>query len=98
MRRGGSRKNITRSLQPKNLMTTNSNRIVKLSAAIMSMALLLSATTRAQERRLLRGHVPKAATMLEPIDRLAASNHLKLAVGLPLRNEGALQNLLRQQY
>ena len=42
----------------------------------------------------LRGQVRVAR--LQPIDRLAATNRLKLAIGLPLRNQAALAQFLQE--
>ena len=49
-------------------------------------------------RQTLRGHVPAAVTGLRPVERLAATNRLHLAIGLPLRNKAALTQLLEQLY
>jgi hypothetical protein len=46
----------------------------------------------------LRGHVPAAVSHLQPLGRLPAANHLDLTIGLPLRNETELDNLLREIY
>ncbi len=46
----------------------------------------------------LSGHVPAVVSQLAPVGRLEATNHLRLAIGLPLRNREALTNLLRQIY
>src|ERR1017187_10449232 len=46
--------------------------------------------------QLLRGHVPAVLAHLQPIGRLAATNHLKLAIGLPVRNPAALAQFLQQ--
>ena len=48
----------------------------------------------------MRGHVPAAVTRLhlQPLGRLLATNRLNLAIGLPLRNQQALNNLLQQIY
>jgi hypothetical protein len=74
-------------------------------AAIIGFALIISFipfATRAQAagRQFLRGHVPSqvAQLHLKPIGRLAASEHLDLAIGLPLRNESGLDALLQQIY
>ena len=48
------------------------------------------------ERQLLRGHVPAVLARLQPLGRLVATNRLKLAIGLPLRNPEALAQLLQQ--
>ncbi len=50
-------------------------------------------------QKILHGHVPEAvAHHLQPIGRLPSTNHLPLAIGLPLRNREALANLLEQLY
>ncbi len=48
----------------------------------------------------LPGHVPQAVSRLhlQPIGRLPATNRLHLAIGLPLRYEEALTNLLERLY
>jgi hypothetical protein len=48
------------------------------------------------ETQRLRGHVPAVLARLQPMGRLAATNRLKLAIGLPLRNPQALAQLLQQ--
>jgi Pro-kumamolisin, activation domain/Bacterial Ig-like domain (group 3) len=50
--------------------------------------------------RTLHGNVPKAIARfhLQPIGQLAATNHLSLAIGLPLHNRAELDELLRQLY
>ena len=47
-------------------------------------------------RQFLRGHVPAVVAGLQPIGRLAATSRLNLAIGLPLRNQQALTQLLQQ--
>src|SRR5208282_5718232 len=51
-------------------------------------------------REILHGHVPEAVARfhLQPVSRLPATNVLHLAIGLPLRNEAALNKLLQQLY
>ncbi|HEY4953101.1 MAG TPA: protease pro-enzyme activation domain-containing protein, partial [Verrucomicrobiae bacterium] len=46
----------------------------------------------------MRGHVPAAVARLQAKGVLAATNRLHLAIGLPLRNEAALDDLLGQLY
>jgi uncharacterized repeat protein (TIGR01451 family) len=46
----------------------------------------------------LSSHVPQAVAALRPVGKLAATSELKLAIGLPLRNQDALSNLLAQIY
>src|SRR5271154_5190002 len=60
----------------------------------------LVAPARAAERQVLHGHVVRAVTELnlQPVGKLASSTNLDLVIGLPLRNQEALTNLLQQQY
>jgi hypothetical protein len=62
--------------------------------------LLLLFTTRAQaaERQVLRGHVPTVVARMQPMGNFAGTNHLNLAIGLPLRNQAVLNLLLREIY
>ena len=46
----------------------------------------------------LQGHVPAAVVHLAPVGRLPATNILPLAIGLPLRNNKELTNLLQSIY
>ena len=55
-------------------------------------------SARAGEMRVLRGHVPAAAALLQPLGRLPGTNSLRLAISLPLRNSEALANLLQRLY
>jgi len=48
--------------------------------------------------RTLAGHVPLAARARQPKGRLVATQQLRLAIGLPLRNRDSLTELLRQIY
>ncbi len=44
-------------------------------------------TQAAPDRVMLPGHVPSVVAGLTPKGRLPATNHLCLAIGLPLRNQ-----------
>ena len=46
----------------------------------------------------LGGHVPAVVARLQPNGAVADATSMKLAIGLPLRNQAALTNLLRQIY
>ena len=48
--------------------------------------------------QVLRGHVPAVVARLQPTSRLPGTNRLNLAIGLPLREQAELSNLLRQIY
>jgi len=49
-------------------------------------------------RKTLPGHVPAVVSQLSAVSRLAATNELHLAIGLPLRNQEAMKTLLQQVY
>lgn len=46
----------------------------------------------------LHGHIPAAVSRLTPLGREDSNQHLKLAIGLPLRNQEGLSTLLQQIY
>ncbi len=70
--------------------------------AIACAVVLLPFAARAQspERRFLHNHVPRVVERLhlQPVRRLSPEKCLNLAIGLPLRNQQALNNLLQQIY
>jgi hypothetical protein len=81
----------------------NSRRVFLRALLFASCAwslLLFTTAARAADRQVLHGHVPRAVTALKlpPVGRLPATNHLHLAIGLPLRNPQALSHLLQQIY
>jgi len=45
-------------------------------------------------RKTLPGHVPAVVSQLSAVSRLAATNELHLAIGLPLRNQEAMKTLI----
>jgi subtilase family serine protease len=59
-------------------------------------AVTAQAQTAGKQR--LHGHIPEAVSHLQPMGRFPGTNRLNLAIGLPLRNEEALDNLLQQIY
>src|SRR5271170_1638671 len=68
-------------------------------ARTLALCLLLAPLPGlAAARQVLYGHVPKVLARLAPVGRLDATRRLKLAIGLPLRNERALDDLIRQLY
>ena len=71
---------------------------VGLVAALGALFLPFSVSAQAAGRQLLHGHVPPAGSSLQPIGSLAATNHLRLAIGLPLRDQATLSNLLHDLY
>ncbi len=78
------------------------SRILAELSRLLTAAILFTAATRVFSaepgRESLPGHVPAAVARLTPKGRLAAANNLSLAVGLPLRNQAELVELLQQLY
>ena len=72
--------------------------------ATVGLLALLFATASAPganataDRVMLYGHVPSAVAALTPKGRVPATNQLALAIGVPLRNEAALDDLLQALY
>ncbi len=66
---------------------------------VLLLAIATTSSTLAQ-RQELHGHVPQAVKRLnlQTVGRLSGTNRLHLAVGLPLRNQQALNALLQQIY
>ena len=65
---------------------------------VVFSAWLSAATAWASERQVLRGHVPDAVSGIQPLAHQTSTNRLNLAIGLPLRNQGELKDLIRQIY
>src|SRR5215467_13922404 len=61
-------------------------------------ALTIPASGQPVGRQTLRDHVPSAVARLTPISKLAATRRLDLTIGLPLRNQAALDQLLGELY
>ncbi len=66
----------------------------------VSLMLILGYTPRLAAANLqhLTGHVPAVLTHLSPTGLVPGTNYLRLAIGLPLRNQVELTNLLAQIY
>jgi uncharacterized repeat protein (TIGR01451 family) len=67
---------------------------------IFLILFLIASSARSQDRRVLRGHLPRvvAEEHLQPVGSLPGSTRMHLAIGLPLRNQEALNALLDQIY
>ncbi len=79
------------------------NRVVACLAVMGAFLLsfrspVLGADRQSAEMKVLPGHVPKAVLNLAPKGRLAATNQLRLAIGLPLRDPAGLDKFLTQVY
>ncbi|HVM47905.1 MAG TPA: protease pro-enzyme activation domain-containing protein, partial [Candidatus Acidoferrum sp.] len=73
--------------------------IYPLTFALPCLLLLLAMVPmQAAERQVVPGGMPAAVGRLQPLGRLDGAKELKLAIGLPLRNEAALSQMLRELY
>src|SRR6266404_6952351 len=71
------------------------------AAAAFALGIVLAASgsfAAASAAPLLSSHVPEAARVGRPIGKPLPQTQLHLAIGLPLRNQQALSNLLAQIY
>ena len=69
----------------------------RIAGACAAFVILFAVPAPAAGRQALPRHLPAPMNMnLPPVDRLAGSKRLPLAIGLPLRNREGLTNLLRQ--
>jgi uncharacterized repeat protein (TIGR01451 family) len=68
------------------------------AALVLSGVPVFSSHAADSSMKTLRGHVPMVVSQLKAKGRLASASTLNLAIGLPLRNEEALTNLLQQIY
>jgi subtilase family serine protease len=64
------------------------------SFSLLLLCHLLAAN--AADRQVLYGHLPAAVQRLAPVGRLDGSKRLKLAIGLPLRNQPELNTFLHE--
>ncbi len=55
-----------------------------------------AAIVQASGRQVLSGHIPAAVAQMRPLGRVAATNRLNLAIGLPLRDQDDLKNLIAE--
>ena len=75
----------------------NSRALVALTVTLVAFCPTVGAA-QAQARRVLPSNVAKVTARLQPIAPLAATNRLRLVIGLPFRNPEILTNLLHQLY
>jgi hypothetical protein len=77
----------------------HANLIFARLSVLSALLLILMAPIRASaELQVIPRRLPAAATNLRAIGRLPASNALNLVIGLPLRNQAGLSDLLRRIY
>ncbi|HWY88295.1 MAG TPA: protease pro-enzyme activation domain-containing protein, partial [Gemmataceae bacterium] len=79
-------------------MTTNKLASFSLLALLLLLAAFCSGARAASNLVSLPGHVPENTANLIPKGELPGSTSLQLAIGLPLRNEAALDDLIAQLY
>ncbi|MGP8237296.1 MAG: protease pro-enzyme activation domain-containing protein, partial [Limisphaerales bacterium] len=65
--------------------------------AVVAATVLVSPGMMAQ-RQVMRGHIPSITARLQPIGEVPETNRMNLVIGLPLRNQAMLKNLLGQIY
>lgn len=68
------------------------------SAVWAALLLLAAGPLRAADRQVVPGQVPAAVARLQATERLPATQHLNLAIGLPLRNQSDLTSQLQHLY
>ena len=72
---------------------------LRLAGVVSLLALGLPlASSAAPSQKLSGSHVPAALARSQPIGRLPATNQLRLAIGLPLRDPAGLEIFLAQVY
>jgi uncharacterized repeat protein (TIGR01451 family) len=93
--RSATRHHLSMNASIKWLLT---HRKAGVALALSCAALSFSSAPAHAVEQTLRGHVPLAVARLTPMGRLPASQQLRLAIGLPLRNRETLTNLLHDLY
>jgi subtilase family serine protease len=66
------------------------------TAGLFLVTIVLATGAAAQERRILTGHVPAEAHASAAISRLPATSSLNLAIGLPVRDQSGLTQLVQE--
>jgi len=70
----------------------------KLRGGLVLTSILLALPLQGVGLQRLHGQVPAVAASLTPLGRVPSLQRLSFVIGLPLRNQGALSNLLQQIY
>ncbi|MGP8020497.1 MAG: immunoglobulin domain-containing protein [Limisphaerales bacterium] len=76
------------------------SKIINAFSAVISLVVVMmfARPVCAAERQVVHIHMPAAAAHLQPLGPMGSSQPLNLAIGLPLRNQETLNNLLEQIY
>jgi hypothetical protein len=102
LQRPGKKEAITRAAHKGRAGRLKSNFVLILGRLLVFCwwvwPLLAGMPARGADRQWLRGHVPSVVARLRPLGLLPATNQLRLAIGLPLRNHQALLDLLDEIY
>ena len=98
----GSKPNVRRSIFKNAAFDPRLSGFERLRGSRLALTALLglwfASLAWAEDLRVLPGHVPKALAGLTAKGRLESTRELKLAISLPLRNQAALDQLLRDIY
>ena len=73
-------------------------RLPTVLGALLWLCVLTNSVAQGAELRSLTGHVPPVVSHLLAKGRLAATNQLRLAIGLPLRDAAGLDAFLARLY
>ncbi|MGD0816411.1 MAG: S53 family peptidase [Verrucomicrobiota bacterium] len=73
-------------------------RVIAIFAVVAAIFVRGNCPVAAADLKVLRGHVPGAVSNLTPTGRLAPTNWLRLAIGLPMRDPAGLDNFLQRVY
>ena len=73
-------------------------RCVIFLGALALSGVLANSIAAGADWKVLPGHVPRALSTLNPIGRLPATNQMRLAIGVPLRDPAGLDDFLAQLY
>ncbi len=79
------------------MIRLSGSNFLRLGGTLASLfAISLTQPAAAAERQVLSGHVPRGVAESQAVEDLPRSTHLRLAIGMPLRNQEELKVLLQQ--
>ena len=82
----------------KKMIKSKSAAVTHLFLTACALALSSTASLPTAERQVLHGHMPTVVAGLQAMGHLPATNLMRLAIGLPLRNQQGLKKLLEEMY
>jgi subtilase family serine protease len=71
---------------------------LKIAYSLLAIGFMAQGLMAVEPKRVLSDHTPKIVSQLTPLIALNATNELRLAISLPLRNQDGLNSLLQQIY